>query len=295
MVTHIRKAGYTSEEISGNDKDSGIEDRVWDYIQALTEVDLTTRRQELLDLLRPQEKTYLLSYCQPKESQFIRFYTARYKNLGCSSTQSNESFNSVINRVTHSQMTLEQSAKALCTKWKEVYTDILAEQARSMTIRPISVDYRPFQVLIGKVSQYAIKRIWSEYLEMRKIYNNVVAATYDIEIDFESCACENRLRFSLPCRHTLIPFARDDMEFIPLRLIHPRWRLRPHYSQDFFVAPSDWKPSYTEQTLRLSPKKIDIYLGLDEILQQRDTLPPRERERFTKQIQTNLTSLLRAA
>ena len=119
--------------------------------------------------------------------------------------------------------------------------------------------------------------------------------TYDIGTDYDNCDCESRLKFSLPCRHTLIPFARDDMDFTPLRLVHPRWCLRPHYSEDYFVAPANWRPSYREQILRLSPKQTDIYLSLDQVLQQRDALPAGERERFTEQIQTNFTNLLRAA
>ena len=130
---------------------------------------------------------------------------------------------------------------------------------------------------------------------MTKIYDNVVSASYDIDIDLESCDCEARLRFSLPCRHILIPFARDEMEFIPLRLVHPRWRLKPRFSNDYFVAPRDWKPSYQDQTLRLSLKKADLWLSLDEVLQRRDALPLGERERFTDHVQTNLSSLLQAA
>jgi hypothetical protein len=54
---------------------------------------------------------------------------------------------------------------------KDIYNDILDEQGRSITLKPIGVNRVPFQLLIGKISLFAIKRIWTEYLEMRKIYS----------------------------------------------------------------------------------------------------------------------------
>jgi hypothetical protein len=206
----------------------------------------------------------------------------------------NESFNSVTSSVTHGQMTLKQSARALCGKMKDIYNNVLDEQGRSITLKPTGVDRAPFQLLIGKISLFAIKRIWTEYLEIRKIYSAGVWATYNVETDYDSCTCPNRVRFSLPCRHILIPVARDNLEFIPLQIVHPQWRLRPHSSEEYLVTPSNWRPIYQQRILRLSPKKTKIYLSLEEILQCRDTLPSRDRECFTEQIQANLNTLLHA-
>jgi hypothetical protein len=83
------------------------------------------------------------------------------------------------------------------------------------------------------------------------------------------------------------------MESIPITLIHPRWKLKPHYEDKWLIAPMDWTPFYstTPRTLLLSPKKADAYTDLGKILQVCDTLPLEERNRYTRQIADSLKNL----
>ena len=77
-----------------------------------------------------------------------------------------------------------------------------------MKMRLTSVDREPFARLTGKISLLAIRLIWAEYLTLPQFRRECpnVFAKYNIETDYNSCCCPNRLRYSLPCRHILIPF-----------------------------------------------------------------------------------------
>jgi len=51
---------------------------------------LESSRDVLILKLKVEDKEYLTTYYQLKESTFIRAYTSKYPNLSCNSTQRNE-------------------------------------------------------------------------------------------------------------------------------------------------------------------------------------------------------------
>jgi hypothetical protein len=116
---------------------------------------------------------------------------------------------------------------------------------------------------------------------------------YDLERDYDSCSCSEREQFCLPCVHILTPFLRDQLEFIPLSLIHPRWRLKPRFSDEWFIAPADWQPSYSLRVL-LSPKKVNTQANFLELMRVRDSLPEQERALYDNQVNAMLAALQRA-
>ena len=58
-------------------------------------------REKLLEQLEPKEKEYLTSYYQPKEENFLQAFTRTYRNLGCHSTQHNESYHPITKHTLH--------------------------------------------------------------------------------------------------------------------------------------------------------------------------------------------------
>ena len=101
----------------------------------------------------------------------------------------------------------------------------------------------------------------------------------------------NRLRYSLLYYHVLIPFARDALPSIPLQLIHLRWRLKPRYSDKWFIAPSDWRPSYFSRLLLLSPKKVEAHSDFSKVIEIYEALPQKEKNRYSCQIKSTLQNL----
>ncbi|KIX09359.1 uncharacterized protein Z518_00438 [Rhinocladiella mackenziei CBS 650.93] len=81
------------------------------------------------------------------------------------------------------------------------------------------------------------------------------------------------------------------MDAIPLSIVHPRWWLKLRNSNESFIAPRDWRPTYASRTLLFSPKKADVYSDMTKVLKLRETLPTDEKNRFTRQIQGMLENL----
>ena len=130
-------------------------------------------------------------------------------------------------------MPLEKSVEALCSRTCSNYEKLLRKETQSITQQPTSLYLEHFQQLRGKVSLFTLRRIEIEYLKLSTAEMTIVDfANYDLEMNYESCQCVNRLRYSLLCYHVLIPFARDALPSIPLQLIYPRWRLKPRYSDE---------------------------------------------------------------
>ena len=125
----------------------------------------------------------------------------------------------------------------------------------------------------------AIRRTEREFL---------VLAKEQVEYDAD-CECENRLRYSLPCRHQLLPLQRGDLTAIPLGLVHPRWWLNGP------PTPQEWQPSWGQRPLILSPKKTTIYSDLTEVMIEREGLTGEAQARFDRQITQATANLRRVA
>jgi hypothetical protein len=64
--------------------------KIWEWIKAPSLEVLESSRDALILKLKVEDKEYLTTYYQPKESTFICAYTSKYLNLGCNSIQRNE-------------------------------------------------------------------------------------------------------------------------------------------------------------------------------------------------------------
>ena len=120
-------------------------------------------------------------------------------------------------------MSIERSVQAIAQKMKAIYEDMLIKETQSLTIQPMGLNSRVFSLLRGKISLRAIYTIWDEYLAV----SNLTAAKYaqyDVENDYDSCACEARLQYSLPYRHIVILVLREYAVF-PLQIIYLWWKL----------------------------------------------------------------------
>ena len=186
----------------------GIIDFVWNYVKSETPAELRHNRQRLLDSVFEAEKMYLHEHCIPKEKQFVTLYQATYSNLGCSSTQQNEVLHSTFTELLHGQMSLQKSVEALCSRTRSNYEKLLRKETQSITQQPTGLHLEHFRQLRGKVSLFALRQIEIEYLKLSTTDVTAVEfANYDLEMDYESCQCANRLRYSLLYYHILIPFA----------------------------------------------------------------------------------------
>jgi hypothetical protein len=273
LIARFRKGAYTEVE------KQTLKTLSWAYIQSPSVTDLEVNRQALLECLHPLEKEYINSTWRPKEQQVIYCYTRLLRNLGCSATQRLESFHNIIHQVTHGQLSLHKSAIGLAMRLKEIYIQRAEDEDNAWISKPTGLNLKVFKDLQGQVSLLAIRLIEREYLEFVKE-----------EPEFNpTCECQNRLCYSLPCRHQLIPLRRGDITAIPLGLVHPRWWLNGP------PAPPTWAPSWGGKPLILSPKRTEVYSDLAEILAERETLTGEAQARFDRQITSIKANMQRIA
>ena len=158
MKVKFRSAGrHTEKETDGwKDKQTGIEyeglkDHSWRYIQSETETELERNRTEL-NALQPTEQRYINDYYLPKEQRFVACHTRRLKNLGQNAVLRG------IKGVTHSQLSLEDSAKALCAKVNKIYIHLNTAEDQAALNRLTTLDIGVFRLLVGSVSLFAVKQ-----------------------------------------------------------------------------------------------------------------------------------------
>jgi hypothetical protein len=273
IIARIRKGGYTSDEMDT------VKALTWTYVKSETLTDLETNRQALINFIKPKEKDYINDTWQPKEQRAIRCYTRLLRNLGCAATQRLESFHNIVHQCTHGQLSLHNSAHGLAVRLKEIYRDRQEDEDNAWSTKATSLDTPAFKDLIGQVSRVAVHLIETEYLAL---------STEEVEYN-PDCQCTNRLCYSLPCRHQLLPLQRGDHTRIPLGLIHPRWWLNGP------PAPRDWQPSWGQKPLILSPKKATVYSDLAEIMAERESLSGEAQARFDRQIAQVTATMKQAA
>ena len=262
IIARIRKGGYTSNEMEN------IQDLAWEYVKSPTIDALKTNRQALIDFVKPKEQEYIDNTWRQKEYRAIVCYTRRLPNLGCTATQRLESFHNIVHQVTHGQLSLYKSAHNLSVRLKEIYAERQEDEDKAWTVKATGLDTVAFKTLIGQISLLAIKLVEAEFLALMKE-----------EVDHNpECDCENRLRYSLPCRHQLLPLKTGSQTQISLGLIHPRWWLNGP------PAPRNWSPSWCQKSVILSPKKTSVYSDLAEIMAEREALSGEAQARFDRQI-----------
>ncbi|KAK2471402.1 hypothetical protein H9L39_17633 [Fusarium oxysporum f. sp. albedinis] len=136
---------------------------IWDYIQSLDEMQLEERRGKLLAEFREPERLYLKNNWEPKERQFVRAYTRQYPNVGCNSTQRNESYHVVVKESLNRQLPLQTSCQKLAESLKKLTKKITGEEDRSRADVPRLLDRAAFQHLIGRVPHYVLSMVAPEW------------------------------------------------------------------------------------------------------------------------------------
>ena len=169
-------------------------------------------------------------------------YTRNYRNLGCSSTQRNESMHPILKAVMNPQASLENAVKAMQAELRLWYKNLRLETARSRTERPRAVDYMAFHIVIGKITIFAIETVNPEWVATKKLVEEKEDHIPDWEPFIGPCNCEILVRYLLPCRHLLFR-ACDEGFPIPQSLFHPRWWI------DDIPTPRAFIPHYFDETL----------------------------------------------
>jgi MULE transposase domain len=136
---------------------------VWNYIQSPNKTELGSRRDKLLAELHEPERRYLQENWEPKECQFVRAYTRGYPNLGCNSTQRNESYHVVVKESLNRQLPLQKACQKLAEDLKKLATRIAEDEDRSRVDLPRLLDRTAFGYLIGTVPHYVLGMLAPEW------------------------------------------------------------------------------------------------------------------------------------
>ncbi len=126
-------------------------------------MELGNRRKKLLAELHEPEQRYLKENWEPKERQFVRAYTRGYPNLGCNSTQRNESYHVVVKESLNRQLPLQKSCRKLAESLKKLATSITEEEDRSRVDLPRLLDRTAFRCLLGAVPHYVLGKLAPEW------------------------------------------------------------------------------------------------------------------------------------
>lgn len=282
-VKFQRAGRYTMENIRGwkeivagvEVEHEGLLHYIWRWIQSPTKEALERNRTALLNALQAPEQQYILDYYRPKEERFVACYTHYSKNLGQNATQRVESYHRVLKDVTHSKFSLQESAKALCGKLNDIYTQLATAEDQAAINRLTALDMNFFRLLVASVSIFAIKETQKEWLAM-------IAKLRAGEQLEEDCHCVILSRYSLPCCHYLRPLY-DAGTPIPRSFLHPRWWLKgpPIYERNWVPFISSEEQAKTPQP---SSDQQDVHAALHNIANAWDHLEGDGQGRFGDQI-----------
>ncbi|KJZ69900.1 hypothetical protein HIM_10711 [Hirsutella minnesotensis 3608] len=136
---------------------------IWEYIQAPDEEQLGKGRHKLLAEMREPERLYVENNWKEKEKQFARAHTRHYPNLGCNTTQRNESYHVVVKASLNRQLPLQVACQKLAHSLKKLNQKITDDGNRSRIDVPRLLDRPAFRHLIGKVPHYVVGKLAPEW------------------------------------------------------------------------------------------------------------------------------------
>jgi len=145
-------------------------DFIWDkgnaWLQCTDLASLNQYHQQLLDILLPSERSYLLHNWIPKERHVVQAYTRKLPNLGSNSTQRNDGANHSIKMFTHTKIQLNQTARAILQFIDFAERDIEERESQSkmkgcLPTLPGMVSLRH---LHGHITQYAMHLLLREWI-----------------------------------------------------------------------------------------------------------------------------------
>ena len=160
----------------------------------------------------------------PKERLVVTCFVSLHPNLGAMTTLRNESVHPVIKAILNPQVSLETALKGIRSELRRMHRLIREKEEESRTKWPRGVDFMAFQLLIGRVTIFAMEKINPEWVAAVENAERIREGTE--RIIERPCRCEVVVRFGLPCRHFHhLPRAAIESFPIPITPIHPHWRL----------------------------------------------------------------------
>lgn len=244
IYTRLCRGRYTAEE------KTEMQRLIWSYLQSSNYEELAHKRTTLREFVQTDsERSYLDSWVE-KERRVIPVYTDSYLNLGIHSTGRGEQWHRNTHEATNAQMTIERSAKAICNKLDDAYTSHANDLRPAKMKVKMGTDWATFTALVSHVSQHALTLIEEAWVEIVEYWGGADGLP-------AICQCRNRLQFSLPCAHDLLPCFRASRR-IPLSLIHPRWRIR---ESEIEPITGPYIPEYPPNwALENDPAHVDVGL-----------------------------------
>ncbi|KJZ68322.1 hypothetical protein HIM_12289 [Hirsutella minnesotensis 3608] len=113
--------------------------------------------------MREPERLYVENNWKEKEKQFARAHTRHYPNLGCNTTQRNESYHVVVKASLNRQLPLQVACQKLAHSLKKLSQKITDDENRSRIDVPRLLDRPVFRHLIGKVPHYVLGKLAPEW------------------------------------------------------------------------------------------------------------------------------------
>ena len=178
---------YTSEEIDGSGEElqpgqtkadlrvPGLHHYSWMYIQSDTLEALKANRAKLVSLLRLQDRHYITEHWRQHEESVVYYYTLIYPNLGSTSSQRGESYHPVVRQTTNSQLSFEDSGRRLTGKILSTLKELATHEYSSLRSydRLAQLDFAAFQNLACTISNYALRKIEAEWVEMQQAIDEI--------------------------------------------------------------------------------------------------------------------------
>jgi hypothetical protein len=228
-LENMRQCVYKNRTYKSKDELLWLWEHMRNWLQCddLTKVD--EMRAILYSHLKPAEHNYIEKNWRPKKPFIIRAYTRAYPNLGCNSSQRNEGSHHHVKALTDPRAQLDKTASAIIKhiEYFEQQVDQAVAESRMKTHLPGTMKgMESIRHLQGRISFYAMDKIKMEWIKATDLGQD----------DWQSdCNCQSKMRYCLPCSHTLLPFI-GTQRLLPLRYIHPRWFL-----DGPSCSPTNWK------------------------------------------------------
>ena len=232
----------------------------------------------------------------PKEHMIVSCYVALLPNLGAHSTQRNETMHPVVKAILNGQVSLETAFKNIRSELRRMHTLIREKEEESRTRRPRGVNFLTFQLLLDRVTIWAMEAINPEWVAVVAMVERINSG--EEEVVSGSCNCNLVVRWGLPCRHVHY-LLRATLESFPISvtLLHSRWRL-----DGLETGIGNWQSRYYDDAMDFDLGNEDISHNKSRNRFVRSTvdqqalyerLPKEARDVLTNQVETftnNVTS-----
>ncbi|CAG8540275.1 8787_t:CDS:1 [Cetraspora pellucida] len=166
-------------------------------------------------IMKSRDPEYIQNYLEEwkKDAKcWMHVFTKNYLHMGTQSTQRAEGSHSALKKAIEASSGLEQVFLHIDRAFRQHQLQTNeALGSNILSADPFICNDKRFELLLGKISRWAIDRIKKEVCEIDENKN----------VNNNSCNCSLRLNYKLPCRHIILPTGP-----VPLNLVHKRWHLK---------------------------------------------------------------------